>query len=106
MVLDGLSNLTLGVRSCIDLSPFHFKADAYDDDCSIPDPILIGVSDEVKNWLAKKGYDPLFGARPMARLIQQEIETVLADEVLFGKLADGGEVTIDLKEDQLIFQYS
>jgi len=68
--------------------------------------VIIGVSDEVKNWLAKKGYDPLFGARPMARLIQQEIETVLADEVLFGKLADGGEVTIDLKEDQLIFQYS
>ena len=68
--------------------------------------VIIGVSDEVKNWLAKKGYDPLFGARPMARLIQQEIETVLADEVLFGKLTDGGEVTIDLKEDQLIFQYS
>ena len=68
--------------------------------------VIIGISDEVKNWLAKKGYDPLFGARPMARLIQQEIETVLADEVLFGKLTDGGEVTIDLKEDQLIFQYS
>ena len=42
----------------------------------------------------------------MARTFQQEIETTIADEVLFGKLTDGGEVTIDLKEDQLIFQYS
>ena len=48
----------------------------------------------------------MLGARPMARLIQQEIETVLADEVLFDKLADGGEVTIDLKDNQLTFQYS
>ena len=48
----------------------------------------------------------MFGARPMARLIQQEIETVLADEVLFGKLADGGEVSIGLKNDKLTFQYS
>ena len=68
--------------------------------------VVINVSDEAKGWLAKKGYDPMFGARPMARLIQQEIETVLADEVLFDKLADGGEVTIDLKDNQLTFQYS
>ena len=68
--------------------------------------MVINVSDEAKGWLAKKGYDPMFGARPMARLIQQEIETVLADEVLFDKLADGGEVTINLKDNQLTFQYS
>ena len=68
--------------------------------------VVISVSDKAKGWLAKKGYDPMFGARPMARLIQQEIETVLADEVLFGKLADGGEVSIGLKNDKLTFQYS
>ncbi len=68
--------------------------------------VVISVSEDAKGWLARKGYDPAFGARPMARLIQQEVETVLADEVLFGKLSNGGEVSIDLKEDQLTFQYS
>ncbi len=68
--------------------------------------VIINVSDEAKGWMARKGYDPSFGARPMARLIQQEVETVLADEVLFGKLANGGEVSIDLEGDQLTFQYS
>ncbi|MGB0364087.1 MAG: hypothetical protein ACPGJO_13785, partial [bacterium] len=53
----------------------------------------------------KKGYDPMFGARPMARTIQQEIETVLADEVLFGKLQNGGQVNISLKNDKLHFKY-
>ena len=59
--------------------------------------VVISVTDSAKNWLAKKGYDPVFGARPMARTIQREIETVLADEVLFGKLENGGEVSIGLK---------
>ncbi|MGA0905947.1 MAG: hypothetical protein ACO3S7_08025, partial [bacterium] len=51
-------------------------------------------------------YDPHFGARPMKRVIQQEIETVLADEVLFGNLENGGEVTIGLKADKLTFKYN
>ena len=68
--------------------------------------VVINVTNSVKSWLAKKGYDPVFGARPMARTIQREIETVLADEVLFGKLESGGEVTIGLKKNQLTFKYS
>ncbi len=68
--------------------------------------VVICVTDSAKNWLAKKGYDPVFGARPMARTIQREIETVLADEVLFGKLENGGEVSIGLKKDKLTFKYS
>ena len=68
--------------------------------------VIINVTDSAKKWLAKKGYDPVFGARPMARTIQREIETVLADEVLFGKLENGGEVSIGLKKDKLTFKYS
>ena len=68
--------------------------------------VIINVSNKAKKWLAKKGYDPVFGARPMGRTIQKELETILADEILFGKLENGGEVSIDLKKDKLIFKYS
>jgi ATP-dependent Clp protease ATP-binding subunit ClpA len=68
--------------------------------------VIINVTDAAKTWLAKKGYDPIFGARPMGRTIQREIETILADEVLFGKLENGGEVSIGIKKDQLNFKYS
>jgi ATP-dependent Clp protease ATP-binding subunit ClpA len=53
-------------------------------------------TDKLKDWLAEKGFDPLMGARPMARLIQDTIRAALADELLFGRLASGGRVTIDL----------
>ncbi|MCK6411029.1 MAG: ATP-dependent Clp protease ATP-binding subunit ClpA [Azonexus sp.] len=53
-------------------------------------------TDAVKEMLAEKGFDPLMGARPMARLIQDSIRSALADELLFGKLASGGRVTVDL----------
>jgi ATP-dependent Clp protease ATP-binding subunit ClpA len=55
-------------------------------------------TDKLKDWLAEKGFDPLMGARPMARLIQDTIRSALADELLFGRLAGGGRVTIDLDE--------
>ena len=53
-------------------------------------------TDALKVYLAKHGFDPLMGARPMARLIQDTIRKALADELLFGKLAQGGRVTIDI----------
>ena len=53
----------------------------------------------LKKYLAKNGFDPLMGARPMARLIQDTIRRALADELLFGKLASGGRVTIDIDAD-------
>jgi ATP-dependent Clp protease ATP-binding subunit ClpA len=53
-------------------------------------------TDALKAYLAKHGFDPLMGARPMARLIQDTIRKALADELLFGKLAHGGRVTIDV----------
>ena len=52
----------------------------------------------LKQHLAKKGFDPLMGARPMARLIQDTIRSALADELLFGRLANGGKVTVDIDE--------
>ena len=63
-------------------------------------------SDALKKHLADKGFDPLMGARPMARLIQDTIRSALADELLFGRLTNGGRVTVDLDEHgkvQLIF---
>jgi ATP-dependent Clp protease ATP-binding subunit ClpA len=57
---------------------------------------------ELKEFLARKGFDPQMGARPMARLIQDTIRKALADELLFGRLAGGGKVTIDVGDDDKI----
>ena len=59
-------------------------------------------SDALKEMLAAKGFDPLMGARPMARLIQDTIRSALADELLFGKLASGGKVTVDIDKDEKV----
>ena len=67
--------------------------------------VTISVSDNARNWLAEKGYDPKFGARPLGRLIQVEIKDRLSEEVLFGELHRGGSVKIDTKNDQLTFEY-
>jgi ATP-dependent Clp protease ATP-binding subunit ClpA len=67
--------------------------------------VSISLTPEARRYLAEKGYDNTFGARPMARLIQQEVKQVLADEILFGKLQAGGKAEIDLGEDGLVFTY-
>ena len=56
-------------------------------------------SQGLRDYLAKKGFDPQMGARPMARLIQDTIRRALADELLFGKLVGGGKVSIDIDAD-------
>jgi ATP-dependent Clp protease ATP-binding subunit ClpA len=56
----------------------------------------VTFTDELRAYLAKKGFDPLMGARPMQRLIQDTIRRAVADELLFGKLVDGGRLTIDV----------
>jgi ATP-dependent Clp protease ATP-binding subunit ClpA len=58
--------------------------------------VEISFTPTLKDYLAKKGFDPTMGARPMARLIQDTIRTALAEELLFGRLANGGKVTIDI----------
>ena len=59
----------------------------------------VTYTEALKKYLAKNGFDPLMGARPMARLIQDTIRRALADELLFGRLANGGKVTIDVDSD-------
>jgi ATP-dependent Clp protease ATP-binding subunit ClpA len=67
--------------------------------------VEIELSQAAKNWLAKKGHVPAFGARPLSRTIQEYIKKPLADELLFGKLADGGRVQVDLEKGELSFSY-
>ncbi len=68
--------------------------------------VVIHVDEPAKAWLADKGYDVKMGARPMARLIQDKIKRPLAEQILFGSLAEnGGEVYVRLKGDELEFEY-
>jgi ATP-dependent Clp protease ATP-binding subunit ClpA len=60
-------------------------------------------TEKLRKFLAKKGFDPLMGARPMSRLIQDMIRKALADELLFGRLVSGGRVTVDLNEKDEVF---
>ena len=66
--------------------------------------VHITLDDEAKSWLTQRGYDKLYGARPMGRLIQEKIKQPLAEELLFGKLVHGGEVHVRLKDDALAFE--
>ena len=59
--------------------------------------VEVTFTDTLRKYLAKKGFDPLMGARPMQRLIQDTIRRALADELLFGRLTDGGRLTVDMK---------
>jgi ATP-dependent Clp protease ATP-binding subunit ClpA len=68
--------------------------------------VRLRLSDPARRWLAKKGYDPHFGARPLDRVIQKEIKDVLTDQILFGKLTKGGEAFVKVKDDRLVFSYS
>ena len=65
--------------------------------------VAIQLSDDAREWLAKKGYDPAMGARPLGRVIQEHVKRPLAEELLFGKLVEGGTVRIDVKDDKLVF---
>ncbi|HEY6094672.1 MAG TPA: ATP-dependent Clp protease ATP-binding subunit ClpA [Gallionellaceae bacterium] len=62
-------------------------------------------TDALKDYLADKGFDPLMGARPMSRLIQDTIRSALADELLFGRLANGGKVTVDVKDGKVALEF-
>ncbi len=63
--------------------------------------VTLELTEPARAWLARKGYDKLYGARPMARLIQTKIREPLADELLFGKLQQGGRVLIGVKDDDI-----
>ncbi|MFI4928539.1 MAG: AAA family ATPase, partial [Burkholderiales bacterium] len=59
--------------------------------------VEVTFTDQLRKYLAKKGFDPLMGARPMQRLIQDTIRRALADELLFGRLTEGGRLTVDIE---------
>ena len=66
--------------------------------------VQLEVSQAAREWFAKSGYDPQMGARPMGRLIQEKLKRALAEEILFGKLAEhGGVVHVNIKDEQLVF---
>jgi len=68
--------------------------------------VSLTLDPDARSWLARKGYDLLYGARPLLRLIQEEIKDVLSDEILFGHLEKGGCVRVGLENDQLSFDYN
>ena len=67
--------------------------------------IEVAITEAGKELLAKKGYDPNFGARPLARVIDQQVKTPLTDEILFGRLEGGGKLTIDAEGDAIVLRY-
>ena len=68
--------------------------------------VVVKYSDALRTYLAKKGHDPRYGARPLSRVIQTEIKDALSDEILFGQLSKGDTVFVDLKDDKMTFEYS
>jgi len=63
--------------------------------------VALSATPEARQWLAEHGFDPQMGARPMARLLQDKIKRPLADELLFGKLVNGGKVEVGVSDGQL-----
>ena len=67
--------------------------------------VTIVLTAPARTWLAHKGFDPLYGARPMARVIQSTIKEPLAEEILFGQLQGGGQVVIAARDGELVLEY-
>jgi ATP-dependent Clp protease ATP-binding subunit ClpA len=67
--------------------------------------VTIEATEDALDWLAKNGFDELYGARPLARVIQEQIKKPLADDILFGRLAKGGHVKVVLKDGKLVFVF-
>ena len=68
--------------------------------------VELSVTPETLKWLLKKGYDRAYGARPLARTVDEHIKKALVDELLFGKLSDGGRVQVDVENQGLKFQFT
>ena len=70
-----------------------------------PKRIELTYTDAARKWMARSGFDPQYGARPLARVLQTNVKDVLADEILFGKLVKGGKVLVDVVDDEVTFTY-
>ncbi|SGZ06972.1 ATP-dependent Clp protease, ATP-binding subunit ClpA [Moritella viscosa] len=93
----------------LDMSVIHMVVDKFlvELEAQLDDKqVTLHVSNDARKWLADKGYDKTMGARPMARVIQDKIKRNLANEILFGKLLNGGAVDIQLKGDELAFTFT
>ncbi len=66
--------------------------------------VALDVDADARRWLAEHGFDPQMGARPMARVIQEKVKRALADELLFGKLADGGKVKLGVRDGEMVVE--
>jgi ATP-dependent Clp protease ATP-binding subunit ClpA len=96
----GFRNLTPEVMHRV-VDKFIFELEVQLEDRKV----TIELTEAARKWLAEKGYDPTFGARPLARVIQETIKKALAEELLFGKLAKGGTVRVDVDGDKPSFSY-
>lgn len=67
--------------------------------------VSIELTEAARTWLAERGYDIAFGARPLGRVIQEHVKKPLAEELLFGKLSKGGAVLVDIEDDAVVFKY-
>jgi ATP-dependent Clp protease ATP-binding subunit ClpA len=65
--------------------------------------VSIDLTPKARRWLAEKGYDPLFGARPLRRTLQREVESPLSRKLLKGEFCEVGGITVDVEEDHLVF---
>ncbi len=83
------------VRLVVDKFIMQLEAQLTDKD------VEIELDEAARNWLAARGYDATYGARPLARLVQEHIKKPLADELLFGKLIQGGSVKVGVLKDSL-----
>jgi ATP-dependent Clp protease ATP-binding subunit ClpA len=68
--------------------------------------VRIELTDAARKLLAEKGFDPAFGARPLARVLEETVKRPLTDELLFGRLQNGGEVTVDVEAGELVLRYT
>jgi ATP-dependent Clp protease ATP-binding subunit ClpA len=68
--------------------------------------VSLALSEDAREWLARNGHDPIYGARPLSRLIQTDIKDHISDQILFGKLERGGIIVVDLENDKLTFSYA
>jgi ATP-dependent Clp protease ATP-binding subunit ClpA len=66
--------------------------------------VTLELTETARNWLAQQGFDRLYGARPMARLIQQKVREPLAEEILFGQLQDGGRAIVEVRDDDIAIE--
>jgi ATP-dependent Clp protease ATP-binding subunit ClpA len=95
----GFKNLSPSVMSrVVDKFIIELEVQLHDRD------VTIELDNQARKWLGKRGYDELYGARPLARVIQDQVKKPLADELLFGKLSKGGSVKVSVVNNKLFFK--